>query len=204
MEENKRESIIEQLCLILKSFHKNQGSPYDWSKFMKNEVEKYIQKIDSNLFSPKEMEMLKLAISKFDKYLKSANFVFIHNDIHFDNIIYKDGKIKIIDFERSMIAPIDKELDILYRMVEMPWKYASEEAEKLVKKEDYKNIKKYVKKYYPELVSIPNLDRRLAIYDLRDFLKAYSRCQNENELKEIILSKAKYIVTKDDDKKIRE
>lgn len=195
-DEEERENIIKQLCDILKEFHKNHGEPYDWAEYIKHHVEKYLQKIDGNLFSKEEKELIKLAISKFDKYLKSTSFVFTHNDIHFDNIIYKNGKIKVIDFERSLNAPIDKELDIFFRMVDMPWKYANEDVEKFVKKEDYKNIKSYVQKYYPEILNIPNLDMRLAIYDLRDFLRAYSFYQSEIELKEIILNKARYIVSK--------
>lgn len=38
----------------------------------------------------------------FEKYLESNDFVPIHNDLHFDNIFFKDGKIKLIDFERSI------------------------------------------------------------------------------------------------------
>ena len=40
-----------------------------------------------------------------------------------------DGIIKIIDFERLMYALRDFELDILYRMIRKPWKFASEETE---------------------------------------------------------------------------
>ena len=38
----------------------------------------------------------------YQNYLKSNDFVLIHNDLHFDNIFFNDGKIKLIDFERSM------------------------------------------------------------------------------------------------------
>lgn len=195
LSESEREDIIRQLCDILKSFHTHHGESYDWAAYIKHHAEKYLKQMGNDLFTDEEIDLIKSAISKFDEYLKSSEFVFIHNDIHFDNIFYKDGKIKIIDFERSMIAPIDKELDIFYRMVEMPLKYASEEAEKYVKVEDYQNIKTYVEKYYPNLVDIPNLDVRLAIYDLREFLRAYSFYQDEDDLKSIIINKAKYIVS---------
>ena len=73
-------------------------------------------------------EMIK-DISYKDRKKMNEHLDIIHNDLHFDNIFYKDGKIKIIDFERSMYAPKDFELDILYRMIRKPWKFASEETE---------------------------------------------------------------------------
>ncbi len=71
-------------------------------------------------------------------YLKDGR----KHDLHFDNIlITKNMNIKIIDFERSMSAPIDFELDIFFRMIDMPWKFTSESTEKFIKPEDYINIK---------------------------------------------------------------
>ncbi len=195
--ELEREEIIKELCNILKLFHKTQGKKYNWSTYITHHVEKYLAKLkDLNIFSNIEIELINKAIAKFPKYLKSTKFVLIHNDIHFDNIIYKDGKIKIIDFERSMFAPIDKELDIFLRMIDIPEKYASVEAEKEVKKEDYKNIKTYVQEYYPELFEVPNLDKRIAIYNLREYLRAYFFYQGEEEIKDKIINIAKYIISK--------
>ena len=59
-------------------------------------------------------------------------------------------EFKVIDFERSMYAPKDFELHILYYMIRQPWKHANEECEKYTKVEDYKNIMGYIEKYYPE------------------------------------------------------
>ena len=114
--------------------------------------------------------MLERAYSKFGEYLQSNEFVLIHNDLHFDNVFYDNGKIKLIDFERSIYAPRDFELDILYRMIRKPWKFASEENEQYTKLEDYENVMSYIEKYYPELIHIDNLYQRLAIYDMVYFL----------------------------------
>ena len=75
-----------------------------------------------NIFSEEEKDLINKAYLKFDEYLDSDEFVLVHNDLHFDNIFYKDGKIKLIDFERSLYAPKDFELDIIYRMIRKPWK----------------------------------------------------------------------------------
>lgn len=150
--------------------------------------------IKENLLNKKEIELINKATSYFEKYLQSEEFVFIHNDIHFDNIIYKDDKIKVIDFERSMIAPLDKELDIFFIMIDMSWKYANEISAHYVVKEDYQNIKQYVAKYYPEILRIPYLDVRLAIYNLSEYLRAYYFYQSEMDLKKKIIDKAQYII----------
>ena len=129
----------------------------------------------------------------FDNYLESSDFVLVHNDLHFDNIIYHNGKIKLIDFERSIFAPIDFELDIIYRMIRKPWKFANEEAEKFVKTEDYKNIMGYIEKYYPEIMNVQNLYKRLAIYDIVYFLKQFIDYPHITELKNDIFNAIKIL-----------
>ena len=127
--------------------------------------------------------------------VESDDFVLIHNDLHFDNIFINNNTIKVIDFERSMYAPRDYELHILYYMIRQPWKHANEECEKYTKVEDYKNIMGYIEKYYPELVSIPNLYNRLAIYDLIYELSHFVKFLDYyDELKEAVLSASKRVV----------
>ena len=122
----------------------------------------------------------------------------IHNDLHFDNILFNDGKIKLIDFERSMYAPIDFELDILYRMIRKTWKFASEETVPYTDLSDYSNIMSYIEKYYPELVNIPNLYKRLAIYDIVYFLKQLIQHPDIEELKNDVLFATKKAALKDE------
>ena len=146
------------------------------------------------LFTSEEQELLEGAYSSFNEYLESDEFVLIHNDLHFDNVFYDNGKIKLIDFERSIYAPRDFELDILYRMIRKPWKFASEENEQYAKLEDYENIMTYIEKYYPELIHIDNLYQRLAIYDIVYFLKQYVNAPQYVELKEDVLRAAKIVI----------
>ena len=100
----------------------------------------------------------------------------------------KDGNIKLIDFERSIYAPKEFELDILYRMIRKPWKFASEDNEKYTKLEDYINIMTYIEKYYPELFDNKNLYKKLAIYDVIYYMKQYIEVPKHIELKEDIFS----------------
>ncbi len=196
LDELQRENIIKQLCLAMKKFHSNTGEKYDWSLKTKNIFMDAYNKT-KHLFNKDEQHLLEKAYNNFDKYLESNKFVLVHNDLHFDNIIYDNGNIKLIDFERSLYAPADFELDIIYRMIRKPWKFASEETEKYTKLEDYNNIMKYIEKYYPELVNIDNLYKRLAIYDIVYYLKQYIEYPHIKELKEDILSSANIIMEKD-------
>lgn len=196
--EKQREDIIKQLCEAMKQFHNNKGKSYDWVKRTSDLfVNSYSKAKELNLFTIEEQELLERAYSKFGEYLQSNEFVFIHNDLHFDNVFYDNEKIKLIDFERSIYAPRDFELNILYRMIRKPWKFASEENEQYTKLEDYKNVMSYIEKYYPELIHIDNLYQRLAIYDMVYFLKQYVSAPQYEELKNDVLSGAKKVVLED-------
>lgn len=116
--EEQREDIIRQLCIAMRQIHSHIGNRYNWTNKIKKQFMYLYEKVKTlNIFKGNGLKLLNHAYSKFDKYLESRDFVLIHNDLHFDNIFYKDGKIKIIDFERSMYAPRDFELDIFYRMI---------------------------------------------------------------------------------------
>ena len=165
--EEEREDIIRQLCDAMKLMHSNKGEAYDWSKYMKDRFISLFDKVkELKVFSSSEEDIINQAYLLFDKYLESDLFVLVHNDLHFDNVFVYDGKIKIIDFERSMYAPCDYELAIIYRMIRKPWKFASLETEDYTDIKQYENIMLYIEKYYPELVSNPYLYKRLAIYDI--------------------------------------
>mgnify|MGYP002619893756 CR=1 FL=1 len=195
LSEKQREDIIGQLCHAMKQFHSNKGESYDWIKKTSDLfINLYNKAKTLNILSNEEKDLLENAYSKFEEYLQSDDFVLIHNDLHFDNIFYDNGKIKLIDFERSIYAPRDFELDILYRMIRKPWKFASEENEQYTKLEDYENIMTYIEKYYPELVHINNLYQRLAIYDIVYYLKQYVNAPQYDDLKEDVINAAKIVI----------
>ena len=195
LSELEREEIIKQLCEAMKRFHSNKGELYDWVKRTGDLFNCYYEKAkELNVFSKEELSMLDNAYLKFPELLKSDEFVLVHNDLHFDNIFYNNGRIKLIDFERSIYAPKDFELDILYRMIRKPWKFASEEIEQYTKLSDYENIMSYIEKYYPEIIKTPNLYRRLAIYDIVYFMKQLVEYPHLDELKNDVLSAAKELI----------
>ena len=196
--EKQREDIIRQLCEAMKQMHSVKGEKYNWSEYMKKEFTPlYVKAKELDIFSADEQSLMEQAYSDFDKYLESDEFVLVHNDLHFDNIFVDNGRIKIIDFERSMYAPRDFELDIFYRMIRKPWKFASEETEEYTDASQYLNIMSYVNKYYPELINTPNLYERLGIYDMVYFLAQLVRHPELDELKNDVLSAARLVLSED-------
>ena len=109
----------------------------------------------------------------------------------------RNRKIKLIDFEKTIYAPKDFKLDIIYRMIRKPWKFDSKETEQFTKQEDYKTIMPYIEKYYPELNNTRYLYKRLAIYDIIYYLKQLIKKPNIIELKEDILDASKNIIEND-------
>lgn len=189
LDESKREQVVKEIVSMMKSFHSIKGKSYDWGLYIKEKLEQNFKKcFDLELFSKDEKNLAGQLLKSITPYLESSNFRLVHSDIHFDNIIYcNDGQIKIIDFETSLYAPIDYELDIFLRMCNNPLKYASEEAENLVKIEDYKNIEKYFKEYYPEIYKIDNFEIRHEIYNLEANLRLLPRFPENNDLKKIVV-----------------
>ena len=180
----------------MKQIHNNKGEGYNWTNKLKNKfINLFDQAKKQKLFNEEETNMLEKAYNCFEKYLDSKEFVLIHNDLHFDNIFINNGKIKLIDFERSIYAPKDFELDIPYRMIRKPWKFASEETEKFTNVNHYSNIMSYIEKYYPELINIDNLYKRLAIYDMIYFLEQYLEYPKYEDLKEAVLDAANIVTT---------
>ena len=192
--EETKEEIIKKVCIFMKLLHNKKGQAYHFGEYMReNFIKSYIDIKEKNIFNNVEKEILEQAYNKFDEYLKLEDVVLVHNDLHFDNIILQGNDIKIIDFERSMYAPKDYELDIIYRMTKNPLKYASDIDATHIKAEDYKNIIKYIKKYYTELFNVRYLNKRLAIYDIVYNLKLLKRYPHVNELKNSIISRSKFI-----------
>lgn len=188
--EIEREKIIKQLCEAMRMIHSNKSKEqnFDWNCFLQKKFMQIYSQINKlNIFTEMEKGLIENAYSKLPIYLKKEEFVLVHNDLHFDNIFYKDGKIKIIDFERSIYAPKDFELDILYRMIKKPWKFASEETEQYINLKDYANIKSYIDKYYPELTNGKFLSQRLAIYDMIYYLGQLIEYPNSEELRNDVI-----------------
>ena len=84
---------------------------------------------------------------------------------------------------RTSKASIDFVLDTVQRMVDQPKKYASEDAEKYVKDEDYKDLMLWYKEFYPELFEFGNLKTRIELYSIAHDLEDLENWPDVQRLK---------------------
>jgi len=113
--------------------------------------------------------------------------------LHFDNFIYNNGRLTLIDFERSMIGAIDYDFRILSRYKETPWLWANEKTDMLTVESDYQDLMDMFIDSYEELRNIPYLAERLRVYEIIDLLNGYRKHRKKEKLEEI-RNKVKMII----------
>ena len=182
-----RKQIVLSIISILKSIHQKKESTYNFAKFIKGKLISILTdcNINDDLFN----SLLILC----DKYFENSTMYQIHGDLHFDNFIYKDGKLTLLDFERTMTAPLDYDFRLFNRYKSMPWLWASGSTDMLTVESDYQDLMPMFIEYYPELASVSYLQERLTIYEIIDLLTTYKNT-NDEELLEIAKSKARILV----------
>lgn len=184
LNEEERKEIILKLISSIKEIHNKKVKEYDFKGFIKNKIKEYIT--SCNITD----ELFEDLLNYCDIYFKENKFGLIHGDLHFDNIIYNNGKITLLDFEYAMPAAIDYDFRILNRCKEVPWHWASAKTDMLAIESDYQNLMPIIIENYQELKDIPHLQERLLIYDIIELLKDYKNTHNEellNHIKKIIL-----------------
>lgn len=182
--EEKKEIVIK-IIDILKKIHSIKGESFDFSKRLKNEINYLLKK--SNITD----ELFDKLIELCDTYFKENNICLVHADLHFDNFILDEDKLYLLDFERSIYAPIDYDFKIFNLCLNAPWRWASEDTDMLAIESDYENLMSMFIECYDELRNVKYLNERLAVYEFIDVLKEY----NKNK-KEETLNKAKNICKK--------
>ena len=192
MNENEREDIIKKVIDIVKQIHLVNAKEYDWAAKIETDVRELIEKC-KELFSSEDYEIIIKSLDNYKEILSDNRFAFIHNDLHFDNLIYNNGELKIIDFNDAISAPIDFEFRQLYCCQEKPWKWANTEMDPLQKKEDYKYIWDYIRKYYKELDEIKDLEKRMMIYIIWDNARHLPKYKLQEQIDEIVSNSKKLI-----------
>ena len=159
-----REDCIKQIASILKQINARDGSflekkykMLDWKNLVLSNLEK--NKSGLNSFNIDTSGIV------VDETIFAQNkFGLVYNDAHFDNFIYDNGKIYLIDFDRVIYAPIDYEMMIFKTMCDYPKKFASEQDENVVFDEDFEFVYNTFKKYYGELFILPDAEQRIKVY----------------------------------------
>jgi hypothetical protein len=86
----------------------------------------------------------------------------VHGDLHFENVLVMNGVIvSLLDFEWSRPAPKEVDIDVLARFCADPSVHVG--GNYPVRKEDYKDVLRWVHDGYPELFDADNLADRLML-----------------------------------------
>lgn len=198
--ENERELFIKNLVELLSEIHIFKETKDNWKNDIKTKIiENYNKCLE--LFNDEEKMIIEKAFVLYDVILSDNHYALIHNDLHFDNILLdKNNKIRIIDFNDSIIAPFDFDLRLLFMCQDRPWKWANSEMDPYQKPEDYKNIRNYIKKHYKKLSDIKYLDERMYIYEILDDIKHLSKYKEKEQIEVIVNNSRKILDTNLDTK----
>ena len=171
--------IVNQIINLIRPFHSKKEEGYDFIEFLKSRLNKLQEKceLEDSLFN----DILDIC----SKYFKDNEFVLIHGDLHFDNIIYDGSKVHLLDFERSMVAPIDYEFRLLSRYDSEPYLWASAQTDMLTYESDYQDLMDMFIDNYKELNEIPNVRERLELYSIIEELDNYKHTKCAFRLEEI-------------------
>lgn len=169
LNEQKRKETIIQIANILNTFHKQKGD-FLAEKFIQTDwVTKWQKSFDLNIrilknkgFDTSFLEDFKN--TRLTKIFEENKPCLVHNDAHFDNFLYDDGKIYIIDFDRVLYCSLDYELMVISMMVDNPKKFASEITEKFVVNDEYGSILDELKAHATEMFNFKYIDDRVFIY----------------------------------------
>ncbi len=163
-----RNNCIKEIAQILKTFNNQNGEflndEYkltDWQKFIKQQLSTRLDDLTAMGFDTHKIK--DFLDRDMDGLFESNFYGLVYNDAHFDNFIL-DEKLSLVDFDRVIYAPIDYEMLIFKTMCDNPSKFASEADEPKVSDFDYVEIYPQLKKYYPEMFKIPNVEKRIAVY----------------------------------------
>lgn len=203
LKENERKSIIQTLCNYLKiinSYWKDKfintywRNETTWKNQIMSDINNFLRKIEEkNILNKSFLNILKKYLAHNAYVLNEEIIGIVYWDVHFDNILVKDGNISgILDFEWSDLMSIDYVLDLANRLQNYPTIYTlREEDENNIKEEDYKNIMQYYRESYPELFTFKDIEKRIALYSIKYDLRLLLKFPNSENLKERLLKTLK-------------
>ncbi len=177
MNEIEREKIIAELAEQLKIFHSLKFDSFSLKackgKSFPTFNQTFAKVIDFNAVDETKLSKRQKGIVDFLKDFYKNNLhlitgqeqaVFVHNDIHFENLFVEDGSLTgIIDFDRWTKAPVDYELHKTIDFVLGPFRYVEKQLEADFQK-PLDQVVRWLKKYYPELFASKNLADRIRLY----------------------------------------
>ena len=178
-----RQSCIKQIASILKEFNKQdynflseEYKDLDWVEYLSKELKTKSLTLTEMGFNTQDIDAF-VSNDLFNLF-NNNTFGLVYNDAHFDNFIYDNGKLSLIDFDRVRVCPIDYEMLIFKTMCDNPSKFASEEDEENIKDEDYLDIYEQFKAEYPEIFRDKNVETRIAVYQFNYLIGQAIKCKD--------------------------
>jgi len=195
LNETQREHCLDELVQILKIIHEPAVQKNKAIENMLLKYDEYLNRVKlSDLLSSDKIHYLNELRNIFVFYFENASFGFTHGDIHFNNIIYSDEGLKIIDFECYDIAPLDKDFDSMNRMVRNPNSLIKKGLQSSVNPKDYERIMPYLIQNYPEVCQSNDFENRLLIYDCINSLKWLKVYPEHKPYHDILFTKSKKLI----------
>ncbi len=117
--------------------------------------------IDRGLFG----DLNALVHAKADCLVDYSQRTLIHGDLSFENLLFDGSELTaILDFEWCRGAPLDLELDVLFRFCAFPHAHVAPDYESRTRPEDYLDVPVWLAEDRPELFEHPDLADRLLLY----------------------------------------
>ena len=186
-----RQSCIKQIASILKEFNKQdynflseEYKDLDWVEYLSKELKTKSLTLTEMGFNTQDIDAF-VSNDLFNLF-NNNTFGLVYNDAHFDNFIYDNGKLSLIDFDRVRVCPIDYEMLIFKTMCDNPSKFANEEDEENIKDEDYLGIYEQFKTEYPEIFQDKNVETRIAVYQFNYLIGQAIKCKDIEWINELL------------------
>ena len=187
----KRQNCVKQIARILKEFNKQdyfflseEYKDLDWINYLSRELKAKSLALTEMGFNTEDIDVF---ISNDLPIMFNKNtFGLVYNDAHFDNFIYDNGKLNLIDFDRVRACPIDYEMLIFKTMCNNPSKFASDEDEDNIQDKDYTEIYEQFKAEYPEMFKDKNIEKRIAVYQFNYLIDQAIKCKDNEWINELL------------------
>lgn len=177
-------NILKRIHLVNADFFDNTHRDTDWITMWNTRLNDRKQALIDMGYN---VELLNMFIENNLETLFNENtFGLVYNDAHFDNFLYDNGTLYLIDFDRVRYCPIDYEMMIFKCMCDNPSKFASEVDDPNVKEEDYDMVYNTFKNSYPELFEIPNIENRIKVYQFNYLIRQAISIKNHTWIKELL------------------
>lgn len=192
---DKRKEVLNQLICIMREIHNRDCNEETAISKILALFNKYLTELaNSNIIANDKIDYLREIQSVLIKYFCNCPTGYIHNDIHFNNLIWVNNELKIIDFEKYGEFPLDKEFDSINRMARSPYSYIKDENKASINLSDFKDILTYIKYRYGEVCSCLHFEERLIIYDCINSMRWLVKYPEYKLYHEILFDKSKVLL----------